>query len=69
MWPLSSPCIFLTQEVVWRSVGRLRRAARGRVVHACKCSDESAQYIAIVLIDDRIFLRNRVCYITEREFY
>jgi hypothetical protein len=69
MWPQSSPCTFLTQEVIWRSVGRLRRAARGRVVHACKCSDESAQYSAIVLIDDRIFLRSRVFYITEREFY
>ncbi len=26
-------------------------------------------YSAIVLIDDRIFLRSRVLYITEREFY
>ena len=69
MWPQSSPCIFLTQEVVWRSVGRLRRAARGRVVHTCKCSDESAQYSVIVLIDDRIFWRILVCYIIEREFY
>ena len=47
-------------------------ASRGkgsRVVHARKCSDESAQYSVIVLIDDRIFLRSRVFYITEREFY
>ena len=50
-------------------MGRLRRAARGRVVHTCKCSDESAQYSVIVLIDDRIFLRSLVCYILEREFY
>ena len=38
-------------------------------MHACKCSDESARYSAIVSIDDTIFLRSRVCYITEREFY
>ena len=55
-----------TQEAVWRSVCR---TARGRVVHACKCSDKSAQYSAIVLIDDQFFLRSRVCFITESEFY
>jgi hypothetical protein len=44
-------------------------AARGHMLHACKCSAESARYSAIVSIDDRIFLRSRVCYINEREFY
>ena len=41
------------------------------MLHACKRSEESlsAQYSAIVLIDDRIFLRSRVCYINEGEFY
>jgi len=39
------------------------------MLHACKRSDESARYSAIVSIDDRIFLRSRVCYINEREFY
>ena len=39
------------------------------VVHACKCSDESARHSAIVSIDDKIFLRSRVCYINVMEFY
>ncbi len=69
MWPQSSPCIVLTQETVRRSVCPLRRAARGLVVHACKCSDESARHSGIVWIDDRIFLRSRVYYTNEREFY
>jgi hypothetical protein len=42
------PCITLTQEVVWRSVGPLRRAARGHMFHACKRSDKSARYSAII---------------------
>jgi hypothetical protein len=62
MCPQSSPCTVLTQETVWRSVCPLRRAARGLVVHACKCSDESARHSGIVSINDRIFLRSRVCH-------
>ena len=69
MCPQSSPCVVLTQETVWRSVCPLRRAARGRVVHACTCSHESARHSAIVSIDDKIFLRSRVCYINVMEFY
>ena len=69
MCPQSSPCTVLTQETVWRSVCPLRRAARGLVVHACKCSDESARHSGIVSIDDRIFLRSRVCDTNAMDIY